>query len=247
MEKIFQNQWHGIKFKSFSKLSEKNMADSNFYENFYEKFFQKFESYNDLDSKWVREKLACIQILEKSSKFNKTAKILSIGCGIGIIEKELITQQGFSNIEVTEVSKQPFKWLTKFLPLNKMHIGFFPECISAENTYDFIFLSGIEYVFDDKGLLKLLVDVNKSLNKSGECILLSASHIKSGMIYNIKRTLRRFKHSIIYAGKRQFWGYARNSHEISKIITKSGFSIIEDGRDDKNLPGVYWSMFIKNN
>jgi 2-polyprenyl-3-methyl-5-hydroxy-6-metoxy-1,4-benzoquinol methylase len=247
MEKIFQSQWHGINFKSFAKLSEKQMAESKFYEKFYKIFFEKFETYNDLDSKWIREKLACIQILEKSKKFNKTAKILSIGCGIGIIEKELITQHGFSNIEVTEVSMQPLKWLKKYLPLNKMHVGFFPECIPAENTYDFIFLSGIEYVFDDKDLLKLLTDVNKLLNKSGECVLLSVSHIKSGIIYNIIRTLRRYKNSIMNAEKGQFWGYARNTQELSRIITKSGFRIIEDGRDEKSLPGTYWSMFVKKN
>ena len=137
MEKIYQRQWHGINFNSFAEISENHMAGSKFYEKFYETFFKKFKSYDDLDKLWVKEKLDCIQILEKSKKFNKTAKILSIGCGIGIIEKELI-KKGFSNIEVTEVAAQPLVWLKEYLPANKMHIGFFPECISKKMTYDFI-------------------------------------------------------------------------------------------------------------
>ena len=244
MEKIYQRQWHGINFNSFAEISENHMAGSKFYEKFYETFFKKFKSYDDLDKLWVKEKLDCIQILEKSKKFNKTAKILSIGCGIGIIEKELI-KKGFSNIEVTEVAAQPLVWLKEYLPANKMHIGFFPECISKKKTYDFIYLSGIEYVFNDEDLVNFLVSVNKYLNISGECILLSSSHIKSGILYNIRRALSRFKNSIIYFKKRQFWGYARTSNKLKRLIIKAGFKVIDDGRDDFALPGVYWAILIK--
>lgn len=245
MEKIFQSQWHGIKFNSFSKLSEKKLAGSIFYGKFYEIFHKKFKSYNDLDRLWIKEKIDCIEILKRSKKFHKNAEILSIGCGIGVIEKELITQYNFSNIEVTELTIDPLKWLSEYLSDDKIHIGFFPDCIPKKKIYDLIYLSGIEYVFNDEDLFKFLVSVNKYLKSSGECILLSASHIKSGLFYNIRRVLSRLKNSILYANKRQFWGYARNSNELSKIITKSGFSIINDGRDDKVLPGVYWSMFRK--
>lgn len=246
MEKIFQSQWHGIKFNSFSKLSQKKLAGSDFYAKFYKIFHKKFKSYNDLDSLWVKEKIDCINILKKSKKFDKNAEILSIGCGIGIIEKELITKYNFSNIEVTEVATDPLKWLFKYLSEDKIHIGFFPDCMPKKKTYDLIYLSGIEYVFNDEDLIKFLVSVNKSLKSSGECILLSASHVKSGLLYNIRRMLSRLKNSIVYSNQLQFWGYARNSNELTKIITESGFRIIKDGRDDKVLPGVYWSIFSKN-
>ena len=36
--------------------------------------------------------------------------ILSIGCGIGIIEKNLF-ENGFSSLEVTDISNDPLKWL----------------------------------------------------------------------------------------------------------------------------------------
>ena len=177
MKKLYQNIWHDIKFKDFYKIAKNDLPDSTFYEKFYDLFHEKYSSYEELDRVWVKDKLEYIEIFKKSTKFRKNSRILSVGCGTGLIEKELIQNHDFNNIEVTEVTDSPLKWLKKYIsPLN-IHIGYFPDCIKHDNKFDLIILSGIDYVFTDKEFITLIKNVNKSLSENGECILISASFI----------------------------------------------------------------------
>lgn len=243
MKKLYQSQWHNIKFKDFYKISKNDLPDSTFYEKFYNLFHKKYSSYDDLDKIWVKDKLEYIEIFKKSSKFRKNSKILSVGCGTGLIEKELIQNHDFDNIEVTEVSESPLKWIKQYISPSNIYIGYFPDCIKHDNKFDLIILSGIDYVFTDKEFISFTKNVNKSLNESGECILISASHLKNDLFYNLKKNIQNI--IAYFDTKSQFYGYSRRSKELITLMNIGGFKFIDGDRNDKNLAGVYWSIFKK--
>ena len=243
MKKLYQSQWHNIKFKDFYKISKNELPESAFYEKFYNLFHKKYSSYKDLDRFWIKEKLKYIEIFKKSSKFSKKSKILSVGCGTGFIEKELIKNNKFDNIEVTEVSDSPLKWLKKYIsPLN-IHIGYFPDCIKHDNKFDLIILSSIDYVFSDKEYISFIKNVNKSLNENGECILISVSHLKNDLFYTLKKNIQNI--IAYFDTKSQFYGYSRRSKELITLMNIGGFKFLDGDRNDKILAGVYWSIFKK--
>ncbi|MGG7048309.1 MULTISPECIES: hypothetical protein [unclassified Campylobacter] len=88
MRKIYQKDWFGIRFSDFYKTDSSKIADTKFYEEFYKKFYDKFSSYDDLPEHYKECK---INIAKDIINFSKDYdKVLSIGCGNGIIEDFLI-------------------------------------------------------------------------------------------------------------------------------------------------------------
>ena len=190
MKKLFQSHWHNINFKSFYSVSKYQLPDSTFYEKFYKIFHEKYDSFDDLDKEWVNDKLKYVEIFKKSSKFKPDSKILSIGCGTGLIERHLIQNYSLKNIEITEVSELPLKWIKKYISPQKIHIGYFPECIKHANKFDLILLTGIDYVFTDTEFITFIKNVNKSLKQDGECVLISISHIKNDFCFLLKKIFK---------------------------------------------------------
>ena len=243
MKKLYQSKWHNIEFKEFYEISKGDLPDSTFYEKFYNLFHEKYSSFSDLDKTWVKEKLQYIELFRKSSKFRKDSKILSIGCGLGLIEKELMQRHGFDNIEVTEITESPLNWIKQYIPPSNIHIGYFPDCIKHDKKYDLIILSVIDYVFTDNEFIEFSKEVNKRLGENGECILMSASHLKVDLLYRAKKSIQNI---LAYVDtKSQFYGYSRRSKELITLMNFGGFKFIDGDRNDKNLAGVYWSIFKK--
>ena len=119
MIKFYQNNWHGIKFSSFGKNNLKNIADINFYNKFYNKFFLKFKYFDDLSNDWLNYKSEVAKIIQK--QFGDKNNILSIGCGIGIVEKYIVENNQNINLTVIEPSKNACKWIENFrnIDINK--------------------------------------------------------------------------------------------------------------------------------
>ena len=88
MRNIYQDEWFNIKFSSFTKLDKNNIAEEKFYNSFYNVFFKRYDSYNDLaESYKYGQGLIADHIFDiiKNKK-----NVLSIGCGIGFIENNLV-------------------------------------------------------------------------------------------------------------------------------------------------------------
>ncbi|MDD5428990.1 MAG: class I SAM-dependent methyltransferase [Candidatus Omnitrophica bacterium] len=242
MRRFYEKEWHGIPFDAFCKMSATDIAGAQFYDSFYDAFFKKYESPDKIDPKWVEFKLQAADLLKGHEKFGKEADILSIGCGLGTVEEALI-KDGYSNLEVTEVSEAPLKWLAPHIDPRKVHIGFFPDCIAANKLYDLIYLSSAEYFFDRDQLVDFLKTVSKRLKPGGVCILISVS-LESDKPLKLVQVKSLVKFILDKTGIRkrgQFFGYTRTRGDFYDVMSAAGFKQIKDGSIDKKTRwDAYW-------
>ena len=104
MKPVFEKKWHGIDQLSISDGDSGQPPNNNFYSNFYKEFFKKYHCWEDLDQNWVDHKINTARFL--LGRIPEQGKTLSIGCGLGIVEKFLL-DSGVNNLEIQEISKEP--------------------------------------------------------------------------------------------------------------------------------------------
>lgn len=248
MRKDYQNEWHGIPFESFTAVSSSKLADANVYSLFYKAFFKKYHNIEELDPLWVELKLQTARFLIQHNKLQKESSILSVGCGLGIAERSFI-DTGFTNLEVTEVSEEPLRWLLPYIPRDKVHVGFFPECLPNDKRYDVIILSSVEYFFDQVQLISFLKSILEFLSPGGVCLLISWSFEDETVnVKPVQRFVSKGKDLIKYALDKagikkygQFWGYKRNRKDFNYAMKAAGFKQINDGFLEKRTQWeTYW-------
>jgi SAM-dependent methyltransferase len=249
MKKLYQTSWHGIPFNSFAKPSATDLPEASFYDSFYEIFHKKYKNIDDLDPSWVSLKRQAADFIIHNPNIKKSDRILSIGCGLGLMEMMLL-KEGFSNLEVTEVSEAPLRWIRSLIPPENVHVGFFPDCVPSEKRYDFILLAGVEYFLDEAQFLSLLRSVHESLLPGGVCMILSWS---SDILNPVQRLFTGTKELIQNIMQRcgirqrgQFWGYLRRPDEFRRALEAAGFRDLRDGTlDTKTMWNTYWIEAVK--
>jgi len=244
MRKIYQNGWHGIPFKSFSRISSVLLADSDFYKHFYRALFKKYNNPSDLEPEWLELKTQVAEFIKEHIGKNKNSDILSVGCGLGIVEKALLGE-GYQNLEVTEVSEDPLSWLRQSIAPDKVHIGNFPDCLSDNRTYDFIYLCSVEYFLDQEGFISLLKNVKTRLRAGGKCIIISWSFESFNLMPRInvmlKDSAKLILEKIGIKHRGQFWGYLRSRIEFFEAMRAAGFIEVNDGLLEKKTRwDTYW-------
>ncbi len=244
MRKLFQKEWHGIPFKDFVVTSSSCLPDLQFYKSFYSCFLSKYHDWGDLDPEWVKLKLETAGLLESQFKAEKNTKILSLSCGLGVIEKELV-RKGYSNLSITETLIEPLAWIRKYVPQENIFIGFFPDCLPKNYTYDIIYLAGAEYFLDQDELILLLKEAKSRLSDGGRCILVSWSFepatFLNKMMSIAKYFLKYFFQVLHIKDRGQFWGYSRNQSDFHNAFVEAGFNIKEDGVLKKDTQwDTYW-------
>ena len=219
MIRLFQSEWHKIKFNSFIICSQKKIADEKFYNSFYSEFFNKFNSFDDLDESWIcYKKDIAKQILKQSdSKMN----ILSIGCGIGIVEKYLIEQRQNINITAIEPSANTSQWIAD-IPRISLYYGYFPDVLKSNVKFDLAYANCIDYVFEDKQYLEFL----KSIVNYGikEFLTISVSYYKPSFKLYLKESVKDILGLFGLYQRGQFWGYLRTIEEQINIMKEAGFN-----------------------
>jgi SAM-dependent methyltransferase len=246
MIRLYQTEWHGISFKSFAELSTSKIADEIFYSRFYDEFFKNYQSWEDLNKDWVKDKLSIKDFIENQYDQGEKCNILSIGCGLGLIEKALI-KDGYKNIEMTEISDKPLQWISKDIDSAKVYVGYFPDCLPHDRLYDVIFFSDIDYCFDKYQLIAFLKSVNKRLVSCGKVLIVTSS-FKQSLYKSIVLIIKNFlKIGLGKIGRfqcLQFWGYIRNRTEFHVALQQAGFSEICDGLIDPFYKN-YWCQGTK--
>lgn len=234
MRKFYQIEWQGIPFESFFSVSSTILADAQFYAAFYEEFFKRHATWDDVDPCWIATKDRAVQLI--ASRIHDQDCCLSIGCGLGYIEKQLFETHKF-DLQVTETSAASLKWLSPLLPPDRLHIGFFPACIPAENSYDLIYLSGVDYCFDHESWQNFLIAVRSKLKTNGRCLVISGSLQQE----SAKATLRTLVvDCMVNLGMRkrgQLWGYLRTMADYRTTMSTAGFSKQQEGI---LADGTYW-------
>jgi SAM-dependent methyltransferase len=213
MRELYQTEWHNIKFNDITKISENSLPDERFYNSFYKEFFNRYDDFSDLDPDWIRLKEGVSVHFAKKYFKNKQDSILSVGCGIGIIERKLL-EIGFSQIYVTENTDAPLKWIKNLIPKTRIFVSSFLEKVPHRN-YNNILLSSVDYFLTDIQLDRLLKSALKFLGSSGQLLLVSWSFDNDS----------KLEHPVDKNG--QFWGWIRSIDEYRYAIKNSGFRYVK--------------------
>jgi ubiquinone/menaquinone biosynthesis C-methylase UbiE len=231
MKKLYQTQWHGVQFKEFaSHQSLEKIATKEFYDKFYQEFFKKYQKYDDISKNWIEYKINIAKYIESIIKDKKN--ILSIGCGIGIVENYLSKQNNQAKITAIEPSKNVSKWLKENINI-ELYDGYFPQCLPEKQFFDFAYANSVDYVFNREEYLVFL----KSVIEYGitDFLIISSSS------YNTKTLAKEFVKSLLEttgfrkkSDRGQFWGYLRSSKEQENILLEAGFKDIKITKSSKN-------------
>lgn len=225
MQKVYQKEWFGIEFRSFTTPDTQKLADASFYERYYEKFFQKFSSYYDLPEEWRARKQEVVEFILRKTKSNE--RLLSIGCGIGYIEF-LLGKTG-RQVAAIEPSETAVLFLRKYCDI-KVLCGLFPQSLAGESNaaYDVGYMVATDYVFDQDELISVLGSGRDIGLK--RMLLVSASMTDPNIFRRVSKSLgKRFLSFVRLYDRGQFWGYARTPQEFITSFEKAGFVVKDYG------------------
>jgi hypothetical protein len=234
IEKFFtQSEWLGINFLETNlNLNPKTIANSYFYSQFYKVLEEKYNCINQLPKEWLKGKRDTAKALSEIIK--KNSKILSYGCGIGVVEKYLIEEFNYSPIFGFDIAK-PNK--LNYSSNDFIQIKRIEEI--KQVSFDCIYLCQVLYAFDKNETILLLQKLNSLLKVGGLLILIHSSIAdlengiskiqtpKNRIISKIRRMSKRILGGEIEnKASEQGWGYARNNEFYELLITASGFNTI---------------------
>lgn len=236
MKKLYEHSWHGIPFSTVARLDRTKVADATFYEAFYREFFRRYRDWSGLDPVWIKYKLAVAEFILRRIP-DKSAPTLSVGCGLGFVERHL-AERGVSGLEINDSSTASLQWLSPLISESRIHIGDVPDCLPREKRYDLIYLSAVDYCFDNNGLASFLSRLGERLSRRGRCLVVSGSFDPGGWVRNARYLVRRTLEFLgILRGHGQLWGYFRTRREYRGILQAAGYTGIEDGFLEN---GAYW-------
>lgn len=231
MIKLYQFSWLGIEFKQLRfKKSPRFLANKNFYSLFYKNLFKKYKNIYQLPNVWLKHKLNVAKFVQKicKRKFKKkNIKILSIGCGLGLIENYLYGK-GFI-ITATESQSISIKFLNKKINFIKTdNLKNFNK-----KRFDAVLICGIDYVFNNEEYRNFLIEIEK-MNFKYLIITDIIIRSKLSVYFNYLKSVIKY----LYLG--QFWGWIRHKNEHIKIFSKTNLYLknFEKMADSENYYAV---------
>ena len=244
MQRFYQTEWQGIPFASFARTSCVNLPDAAFYAAFYEAFFRKRRSFSEMSASWTAQKDAWAAKILSCLPASGTPQVLSVGCGLGYVEKALLEKRADIRLHCTEIAETPLRWLRPLLPEGRCHIGYVPDCLPPALTFDLIYCGSIEYAMPDDIWLRLLQALRARLTAGGELVILSASIRRDAPMSPLGyvrrcRQLLQILRSFLGLEAAQFWGWMRTVEEITALCRKAGLSRIEYGPLGGD-PSCFW-------
>lgn len=240
MQKIYQSEWFGIHFSDFACPSRKRLAGPDFYAEFYRQFYRKYQSYDQLPYPWRASKLQVVAHLAEIIRQQDARRILSIGCGNGFIERELLNKCAPSqciSLVAVEPNISAAQWLTE-PNLTLLH-GYFPDVVEGM-SFDFAYASNLDYCFGPGQYEEFLNAVR-------------AFGLKHLLLTDIPLDYRRRQQPVIalrcavraairFLGmdrRAQLWGYLRTWNEHLNAVALSGWKLAQSGR---LLNGNHWIL-----
>lgn len=244
MKKIFwQSEWQNIKFKNIdTPKSVFHPPSSNFYTAFYSELFKKYDGFEDLPIKWKNDKTKISkEIIKLLGSFTNA---LSIGCGLGFIEKEIVKSLPDLNIDAYDFANTANRWLVDVKRVNSLN------SLEGNKKYKFIYCTGLLYALTEREIAKLAEFVKKHLDKDGVFLTVDTSlninenfsqSIKIDFSSNLNKNSDQqifqqinfikflkdlFRPYYYFFFKRniyQLWGWKRDNQEIEFIFHKNGF------------------------
>ena len=104
MRKIWVKEWFGINLSNCFELQDDRLADTKAYKKFYQIFYERFSDFDDLPLKYQKEKTEIAKDIYTLFESLNSKNVLSIGSGIGYIEKRIYELSKKINITAIEPS-----------------------------------------------------------------------------------------------------------------------------------------------
>ena len=251
MRRFYQESWQGIPFTKFAHLSFFHLAGSKFYSTFYEEMFSRYSSWEALPLEWRNNKRRLadwlIAYVQKRTKDypnrQEPFRILSIGAGVGYMEKLLLDSCPNIELHVNEPSTVGLKWLRSYISADHVYIGLPPACLPSDIYYDLIYLSAVDYAIPTRDFIHLLEELRAQLESGGELFCLSSSYLHEDSVIGsfvnfIKNGIRAILH-FLGVRPQQFWGWRRTRGEYMEAFKKAGFLFVTDGWVEEEHE-TYW-------
>ncbi len=254
MRKFYQESWQGIPFTAFTHVSFFHLAGSKFYATFYEELFKRYTGWESLPAGWRASKDKDAQWLtdqiieqrghwEHEERSHEITRLLSLGSGVGYLEKSLLDIMPEVELHLNERSTIGLRWLKNIVPTERIYIGKAPACLPADVQYNVIFLSAMDYGLPNDEFEKMLTHLRTLLAPGGRLLCLSASLLEEdsfvgSFINAVKIGVRAVLH-FLEVRRQQFWGWRRTRNEYHTIFTAAGFRNIRDGWLDDGF-NSYW-------
>jgi SAM-dependent methyltransferase len=240
--KFYQGHWFGIDLKKLSRqegLLIDVVASEKLYHHVYKKLLKDDE--NPITAEWLKNKhnlsgWLCNFIHEKKLQ---QGSILSVGCGLGIVEQPLV-EKGIK-IDLQECQDISIQYFQKNYPDEFQKIKFIHSLDMKEiedSSYDAIMAITSTYCLSDQVLLEFLHAVHRILRKKGIFIWYETVLNVNDIIQFLKNKLR---------GKKQegvLWGWKRSKGSLISRALKNNFSYQENYCFDKNNKIIKPSTFF---
>lgn len=142
-------------------------------------------------------------------------RILSIGAGLGVIEKHLI--DAGLKVDLQECQGESFNWFRQQMAGREMPTLYESKDLSIipSNSYDAILVVSVVYVFDNRQYIEFLRECRRILRPAGKLIVWDHdAHMPIGLLL---RPLRR---------NWVRWGLVRTPDTQMDLIAKGGFTNI---------------------
>jgi hypothetical protein len=247
MRKMYQNEWLGIAFRRFARLSSDVLATTDFYASFYNECFKRYKDWDEMPLHWREEKARIAAFLLDQPESNR--KILSVGCGIGAVEHFLRLCRPQIDLYIHEVAPTAWVFVGREFPNERRCVGRIPACLPQGVRFDLVYLSAVDYCMDDNELRMLLSAIRPFLEDKGRLMLLSASFeiTPHSPRDHIVSQLRRLKEgglaALDFVGLRQrgqFWGWVRSAADYRRLMHEAGYADLIDGYIDPGKRFSYW-------
>ena len=235
-------EWQGIYFsESDIQVNFFKRASSDFYSKFYGELFFRYNGYEDLPSFWCQEKKRTANEIAKI--ISEESLVLSCGCGLGFVEKEIVSQLNKLSIDAYDFSETSSKWLRDVDRVNIM------QSLEKNKKYNFIYSTQLFYALSNDEIFEFSTMLKEKLFRGGKFLTVDqsvnpiengievSSEIKS-IKFHLKNVVRPFY--LFLKGRKilQFWGWERDNNEVIRIFERNGFRVVRD------FPSVRQSFLI---
>lgn len=253
---FFQQRWFDIDLAKLSdslNLDSSKVGEENLYKGVYESLER--DNYSALSEEYLKNKRDLANLLgELLSQYQtKEKSILSVGCGLGVVESELL-QKGYK-IDLQECQPLSLRYLEKNAPDILEHtrviISSTLEKIPA-HAYDAVMAITSSYCLKEEILKLFFSDIERILRPHGVFIFYEAS-LTWREIFNYmkQRLLRRKNTGILFGWKRSLTKFHKIAQSRQFLIEREIF-LDRSNREvqSKKLfgaflnPNVTWQLLV---
>ena len=201
-----------------------------------------------MPQQWRESKEVWAKIILEDIKGKQPVSVLSVGAGVGYMESFILKQYPDVDMHCTDVTDKHLQWLAAYLPKENMHIGYVPQCLPADLTFDYIYCAAMDCVMTDRDWITFLHSLCNSLKPDGILLILTASLVMPwsgnnrflGRVRYYKNQIKGASRHVLGIEKQQFWGYCRTEEENINLLRKAGYSLLSNGPLGNNPTCMYF-------